>query len=151
MGPRIGKPQKGWPVLKYICLIRDEPPLRYFVNKLAQVHKPELVVVEQPSRNHMSPTEKLKTLGVQGTIKRIFSKIMGDPDRQRKTRTLTELFEEISKINNLETAKDDKSDKLKKMLSRRNEAIKSTEENGKSTTESKSESSSEEPSEPSTK
>jgi folate-dependent phosphoribosylglycinamide formyltransferase PurN len=34
--------------VKVVCLIRDEPPLRYFANRLQQAHGVDLVVVEDP-------------------------------------------------------------------------------------------------------
>jgi methionyl-tRNA formyltransferase len=34
--------------MKVVCLIRDEPPLRYFANRVHQAHGVDLVVIEQP-------------------------------------------------------------------------------------------------------
>lgn len=54
-------------MLKIVCMIRPEPPLIYFVNKINESHRVALAVVEYPP-DRESLTAKMKAKGLTGTI-----------------------------------------------------------------------------------
>ncbi len=59
---------------KIICLIRRQPPLIYFVNRVNECHKVALVILEEPA-DDASVWTKMKERGAVGTLYALKSKL----------------------------------------------------------------------------
>jgi folate-dependent phosphoribosylglycinamide formyltransferase PurN len=84
--------------MNVICLIRDEPPLRYFANRIHQAQGVDLVVVEEPTR---APSPVRRTLeyarreGVRAMTAEVRLRAQIRSERTRRRTTLERRFGDL--------------------------------------------------------
>lgn len=80
---------------KLVCLIQDDPPLRYFVNRLHEAHGVALVVLEKPGRRRSRLGRALgmvKARGVGALARALVRRLAPGSRRAPERATLERLF-----------------------------------------------------------
>jgi methionyl-tRNA formyltransferase len=78
---------------KIVCLIRHEPPLIYFVNKINQTHGPIVAIVEHPEEEK-SLWERIRLKGATGTFHAIIQRFKQARIKKEQHRIYTQYFGE---------------------------------------------------------
>ena len=70
---------------KTVCLIKPFPPLIYFVNRINERYKVNLVIVESSTIPHRGLITKIKTKGIIGSINAVKNRLLPKTEKKKIT------------------------------------------------------------------